>query len=645
MPRRKPDSATQRKAKLQLKRAIKRGDLPPEAISPSHVANKKARSRQPSEVDAKVQSSRRLQSTFVKMSPAFLEEAKEKASSLVLMRPLPLERTLFPPGDILPLSITSKLTIIKRPKWNYEMTKKQVESNEEGIFKKWLAETDDAIQAWKDREAPVKTTGEELQSSESEAHGHPIDGMPYSAPLFERNLEVWRQMWRVTEICQILLILLDSRCPLLHYPESLHNYLSSLRTPRKIIFVLTKVDISGPERSSLWKEYLQSKYPGTRVVKVESYLERKQREGQGKRKAFDPQIPTALRRDLVDAIKAAHTELCVPPPHIASHVQKLASWKPNVIRAVDWNAVLNAGEIDILHHRHISPQNNERDTTEQCPDIESDIDQDCVSIGLIGQPNVGKSSLLNALFGQKKVRASKTPGKTKHFQSLFWTNQIRLVDCPGLVFPSYVNMEMQVLAGTLPVSQISAIPSCVYHALQYIPLEKILGLKHPAEEDPTVEDKRTWREGKRPKISSDLSWTAMDVLTAFANKRGWITAKAGRPDVNRAGNALMRELAEGKIKWAFYPSTAEIRNSLKDNGGTGIWIKGAEDDDPKGYDTDSNSNDPDSATSLSDSEKSDEFDGEGEDYDDDLPAEHISAGTGMFAALVIEDFEEEDIED
>ena len=29
----------------------------------------------------------------------------------------------------------------------------------------------------------------------------------------------------------------------------------------------------------------------------------------------------------------------------------------------------------------------------------------------------------------------------------------------------------------------------------------------------------------------------MDILTAYANKKGWVTAKAGRPDVNRAGNA------------------------------------------------------------------------------------------------------------
>ncbi len=39
-------------------------------------------------------------------------------------------------------------------------------------------------------------------------------------------------------------------------------------------------------------------------------------------------------------------------------------------------------------------------------------------VGLVGYPNVGKSSTINALFGAKKTAVAPTPGKTKHFQTL-----------------------------------------------------------------------------------------------------------------------------------------------------------------------------------------------------------------------------------
>ena len=99
-------------------------------------------------------------------------------------------------------------------------------------------------------------------------------------------------------------------------------------------------------------------------------------------------------------------------------------------------------------------------------------------------------------------------------------------------------MELQVLAGILPIAQIPAIPSTIYLALQHLPLEEILKLEHPGKKEAeAAADKRTWRAGMQKPVARELKWTAMDVLTAFAERQNWITAKAGRPDVHRAGNA------------------------------------------------------------------------------------------------------------
>lgn len=74
---------------------------------------------------------------------------------------------------------------------------------------------------------------------------------------------------------------------------------------------------------------------------------------------------------------------------------------------------------------------------------------------------------------------------------------------------------------------------------QYLPLEQIFKLNHPSLAEEPVEDKRTWRDGTRPSIEKKKTplWTTMDVLMAYADQKGWVTAQAGRPDVGRAGNA------------------------------------------------------------------------------------------------------------
>lgn len=54
-----------------------------------------------------------------------------------------------------------------------------------------------------------------------------------------------------------------------------------------------------------------------------------------------------------------------------------------------------------------------------------------ITVGMVGYPNVGKSSIINVLVGTKKVAVAATPGKTKHFQTLNINDniQVRVVEC------------------------------------------------------------------------------------------------------------------------------------------------------------------------------------------------------------------------
>lgn len=64
-------------------------------------------------------------------------------------------------------------------------------------------------------------------------------------------------------------------------------------------------------------------------------------------------------------------------------------------------------------------------------------------VAFAGRSNVGKSSLLNALFGQKLAQVSKTPGKTRTLNYYLVNNRCFFVDLPGYGFAAVAKRERE----------------------------------------------------------------------------------------------------------------------------------------------------------------------------------------------------------
>jgi len=170
---------------MQLKRAIKRGEVErPEPSRKPHPKRRKRVGPTGNIIGAVAETPKRLelQSAFIKSSPEFLEESRSVAAIAPLPRPIPPDAAVLSnvdPGTLDP----SALTCPQRPRWRFDMSKLEVERNEEGQFKKWLERSDQIVEQWqKERDARRKAEG--LEGST----------MPPSPTYFERNLEVWRQL-------------------------------------------------------------------------------------------------------------------------------------------------------------------------------------------------------------------------------------------------------------------------------------------------------------------------------------------------------------------------------------------------------------------------------------------------------------------
>lgn len=158
-----------------------------------------------------------------------------------------------------------------------------------------------------------------------------------------------------------------------------------------------------------------------------------------------------------------------------------------------------------------------------------------ISCGLVGYPNVGKSSVINTLRGKKVSSVAPIPGETKVWQYVTLFRSIFLVDCPGVVHDSTRNSQSDsILKGVVRVESLRGM------AAEYIPalLER-------------VEKKHIIKTYGIP------DWERPDdLLEKLAQKSGKLLKK-GEPDVNTVGRMMLNDFQRGKLPWFMAPPTAE----------------------------------------------------------------------------------------
>eukprot|EP00466_Bigelowiella_natans_P018333 jgi/Bigna1/41442/e_gw1.52.11.1 len=292
----------------------------------------------------------------------------------------------------------------------------------------------------------------------------------------QMNQKKWymKDLKQLLEVSDVILEVLDARDPLgcrcRKIEEMIQGqYSGTTARPKRIILVLNKIDLVPQETVSKWVKY--------------------------------------LRREFACVAFKASTQ------------QQKGNYGESSVNASDANADFQGGKsvggqalLQIIKNYSRSH------------DIKTSI-----TVGVIGYPNVGKSSLINSLKRARAVGVGAQPGFTKQCQLVKLDKQISIIDSPGVLFDADTSDPGLSLRNCLKVESI---------------------------EDPVAAVKEITKRCDKPTLLSlyrIANFTnGEEFLYRVAQKRGKL-GKGGVPDMPAAARCVLRDWNSGKIPFYTLP--------------------------------------------------------------------------------------------
>lgn len=357
---------------------------------------------------------------------------------------------------------------------------------------------------------------------------------------FEKNLEVWRQLWRVIERSQLIVQIVDARNPMLFRSADLEKYVKEVDESKANLLLINKADFLTAKQRKAWANYFDSqgiKYTFFSAAIAAKTLQEEEEERQRQELEASLKAQQAKKDDSDDDAEEED---------VVEEAVEIEDKKEEVEKITDF---LSKASLGVESEEKDDERTRVRTTTdlldlliEQTPVVKNENGEiEKMTIGLVGYPNVGKSSTINAIIGEKRVSVSSTPGKTKHFQTIHLNESLVLCDCPGLVFPTFSTTKAdQVCNGVLPIDQLREHTGPCTLVAKRIPkavLESTYGIRIRTV---PIEDGGTGIP------------TSAEFCSTYAIARGYVRSSQGNPDEARAARYILKDYVNVSKKYYKY---------------------------------------------------------------------------------------------
>ena len=164
-----------------------------------------------------------------------------------------------------------------------------------------------------------------------------------------------------------------------------------------------------------------------------------------------------------------------------------------------------------------------------------------IRVMILGIPNVGKSSLINRISKKTSAGVGNKPGFTKQKQWVRISNQIELLDTPGVLWPKFEKQEIALnlsFTGTIK-DEVLEKTEVAFYLVKWLleqKEEKILHRYKLEKEDMKIIEQQT----------QDSNEKIIEVMKKIAQKRGAIYS-GGNIDEQKVASLIIDDFRNGKM--------------------------------------------------------------------------------------------------